>query len=347
MSPQISVPLKRISPLIEQAKSAGLNIEKALADLKIDVKGAANTKESISLGDYYRLHNTLALKLGDETLRLSARNLVPGSTDYVLQHTRKCKTLVEAMEVIAKSYNLLHGGDYNRVVKKRDRVDYIVDDRSFPYALDQDREYLLFSTECVLIFLHCMLMSIAPAAADAVLALHIKRRTPGGDCGHLGYWSAPIRFGADVYRLSLKRGIAFAAIAPSPSALTSLSVYGKIVETVAGKEAQNAAMAPASTLVKAAFAENLWGQDVIAARLGLSVASLRRRLSDEGMNFRDLRQQVLNEKARALLSGGGAVSEVAEQLGFSDFRAFNRAFKLWNGVTPAEFRGQNGDTASK
>ena len=75
--------------------------------------------------------------------------------------------------------------------------------------------------------------------------------------------------------------------------------------------------------------------------MGLSVATLRRRLSGEGFTFRALREEVLNETARRLLSGGKSVSDVAEALGFSDARAFNRAFKDWNGVTPKAFTSQS------
>ncbi|MGD9800293.1 MAG: helix-turn-helix domain-containing protein [Parvularculaceae bacterium] len=34
------------------------------------------------------------------------------------------------------------------------------------------------------------------------------------------------------------------------------------------------------------------------------------------------------------------MADVAEELGFSDFRAFNRAFKAWNGVTPKAYASQ-------
>jgi AraC-like DNA-binding protein len=66
-------------------------------------------------------------------------------------------------------------------------------------------------------------------------------------------------------------------------------------------------------------------------------ATLRRRLESEGASFRDLRRDTLNEAAKRLLRRRSSVAEVAEELGFSDFRSFNRAFKAWNGVTPKAY----------
>ena len=55
------------------------------------------------------------------------------------------------------------------------------------------------------------------------------------------------------------------------------------------------------------------------------------------MSFRDLRKEVLNDAAKSLLRRRKSVPEIAAELGFSDFRAFNRAFKAWNGETPKAF----------
>ncbi|HVU04003.1 MAG TPA: AraC family transcriptional regulator ligand-binding domain-containing protein [Polyangiaceae bacterium] len=76
-----------------------------------------------------------------------------------------------------------------------------------------------------------------------------------------------------------------------------------------------------------------------ARRLGMGVATLRRRLEDEGTTFSaivdDLRKQLAE---RHLTSAGATVSEVAFLLGFSDVRAFGRAFRRWTGQSPSEFR---------
>ncbi len=335
----ISVSFERVTPLLEQAAAAGIDIDELFNSLGLpDALNSHSTAVTISLADYYRIQNRLSILFGDETLHLSSRQLLPGSTDFVLQHVSECKNLFEVMQIVAKSYNLLHGGQFNAIIKRRSSIDYNIDDRQFPYADNLSMEYIFFSIECILIFLHCILMIISPTAKDAITSLHLRRLSPGGDCDHLGYWDAPIKFSAETYNVSFNRDIALTPITMPPAeALTSNAVYQKIVEVVAGRHAKYKNMQFISVLVRDALARGVVEQSDVAAQMGISVATLRRRLSDEGTGFRELRQAVLNESARRLLLCEKSVAEVSELLGFSEFRAFNRAFKGWNGVTPKAF----------
>jgi AraC-like DNA-binding protein len=46
----------------------------------------------------------------------------------------------------------------------------------------------------------------------------------------------------------------------------------------------------------------------------------------------------MNARARRRVLMKADLADVAEELGFSDRRAFSRAFKDWNGVTPSQYR---------
>lgn len=79
--------------------------------------------------------------------------------------------------------------------------------------------------------------------------------------------------------------------------------------------------------------------DRIAHRLGVSLRTLRRRLSREGVSLAELIEEVRNDIACSELRRPGAtVREVAERLGYSEPSAFHRAFKRWTGETPKAFR---------
>ena len=79
--------------------------------------------------------------------------------------------------------------------------------------------------------------------------------------------------------------------------------------------------------------------DQVAGALQVSVRTLRRRLSEDGTSFRALSERIRVQTARRLLREQGmTVTAVAEQLGFSDVRAFRRAFKRWVGRVPGEMR---------
>jgi AraC-like DNA-binding protein len=80
-------------------------------------------------------------------------------------------------------------------------------------------------------------------------------------------------------------------------------------------------------------------QRELARRIHISERTLRRRLGQLDTSFRTVSDDARYAKARELLAREGTtVAEVAQGLGYSDARAFRRAFKRWSGQVPADFR---------
>jgi AraC-like DNA-binding protein len=80
-----------------------------------------------------------------------------------------------------------------------------------------------------------------------------------------------------------------------------------------------------------------WGKERIGEELGMSGRHLNRKLADEAISFKGLREALLHDLAAQALRSGKAVAEVGDKLGFSDENAFSRAFRRWSGQTPAQF----------
>lgn len=85
-----------------------------------------------------------------------------------------------------------------------------------------------------------------------------------------------------------------------------------------------------------------WGKELIAEQLGISGRHLNRKLAEEGLTFKALRESVLQKMACQALHGEQKVAQIAEQLGFSDENAFGRAFRRWQGETPASYKAARG-----
>jgi len=80
-------------------------------------------------------------------------------------------------------------------------------------------------------------------------------------------------------------------------------------------------------------------KESVAELLSTSSRTLTRRLQEEECQFSNLLKDVRLEKAKQALSSGHAdVQQLAIELGFSDRRGFERAFKQWTGKTPAAYR---------
>ncbi|NBW35836.1 MAG: AraC family transcriptional regulator [Cytophagia bacterium] len=77
----------------------------------------------------------------------------------------------------------------------------------------------------------------------------------------------------------------------------------------------------------------------VAARFNITVRSFQRRLAEENISYRKLCHELGKDFAASLLSNQNVkITEIASTLGYSDSRAFQRAFKTWTGETPSKFR---------
>ncbi|MEJ6668632.1 MAG: AraC family transcriptional regulator, partial [Alcaligenes aquatilis] len=78
---------------------------------------------------------------------------------------------------------------------------------------------------------------------------------------------------------------------------------------------------------------------ITARALHMSTATLQRRLAMEGTSFQSLKDELRRDMAIIRLNAHSmSFAELAQELGFKDSAAFQRAFKAWTGVAPGAFR---------
>jgi len=86
----------------------------------------------------------------------------------------------------------------------------------------------------------------------------------------------------------------------------------------------------------------------VARRLGISVRSLHRRLTEEGQSYAVLANEASAHLAkRLLMDDNHTIHEAAHTMGFSDVSSFHRAFRRWTGTTPGAFRTPSVDPRSR
>lgn len=331
-----------LGPFQRLAAEAGI----PFSELEPAVDSLVNPGEggSLRLVDYFRMLERLSLKVQDETCKVSTRPLLPGTTTFVLSHLAECERLYEALKLIAKTYNLLHGGAFNRVEERGDDLVYAIDDSGFPYArVASGADYSHFVMECVLIFLHSTLVSVTSEELSGLLRkVYSKRPSRKGAGAHLQFWDVPIRWRSGIYGLVYdRRAIDLPIRTDRLDRGAMQSIYSLTIDYLERRYPGGGASATISERVSALLHRGVRTQAEAARMLGMSVPTLRRRLDDEDSSFRDLRRRCLNERAKSMLRRGVHISAIAEELGFSDFRSFTRAFKDWNRQTPAQFARRN------
>ncbi len=335
------LPAASLRPLAQMARAEGLDPAAVLNQLRLDSRlFDPGFEAAVRLSDYFRLLEQLALGSGDETYHVSMRPLMVGTSEFVRARLVACATLAEVMEVLAQSYNVVHGHRYNLVRQRGDSISYIIDDRDFPYALDADDPFILLSLECLLICVHALLLALAPdheRIAPSII------RTRGAACPrgatHLAFWGAPIRRRSSVFALEYPAAVGGIAVAPEQLAiLRGRTLYGSAAAILDRIDPPATPGLSLSDRIKREMAGGLFDQAEIARRMGMSAATMRRHLEQEATGFRELRAAMLNNIACARLEAGEPVAQIAETLGFSDSRSFARAFRQWNGVSPSAWK---------
>jgi AraC-like DNA-binding protein len=157
----------------------------------------------------------------------------------------------------------------------------------------------------------------------------------------------PVDYGSTVTRLAVSRHW---WRHPTPHADATLVA---LLSDLAGRRLQDLATEDDDdTRLATLLGESLVGGppslSETARRLGLSNRSLQRKLADRGTSFREEVARVRKQRAEMMLEDPNlALCEVSWLLGFSDPRAFTRAFRRWHGTTPSEWRrGRSGPVAT-
>ncbi|PCK09620.1 MAG: AraC family transcriptional regulator [Alteromonadaceae bacterium] len=95
------------------------------------------------------------------------------------------------------------------------------------------------------------------------------------------------------------------------------------------------------SLLKKEISVSLPSADVIAARLNVSVTTLRRQLQRDGTSYQKLKDECRMEAAFHFLNCLElSNNDIADKLGFDEPSAFFRSFKKWTGLTPGEYRAK-------
>ncbi len=329
----------QVRPIILSAADSGVDVDRLLGLLGVP-GGLASTAADfpLSLADYFRIQRDIAQSLDDLTVQLSERKLTYKTGNFVIAQIQKTRTLQDAVVSLAEHFNMMHGEDYNSVRVGAGTLTLIVDDSTFPYRFRNDTELMHFVGDCLLIKTHCLLDSLSNGlAAQAIRRVRLVRGRAGAEHKQTQFWDVPIDFGRPAYELVYDFDVACQPIPRIDGIdLSTDGVFARVINHLERNAPQGDKRSFTARTLEL-VADGCVMQGAVAQRLGISVATLRRRLADEEVCFRDLVLRSRLEKAEYQLAKGRTVSQVCEELGYSDIRAFNRAFKTWKGVTPADF----------
>ena len=150
------------------------------------------------------------------------------------------------------------------------------------------------------------------------------------------FFRAPLRFDAG------RSAVVFPAEwlnRPLPAAEAGLRLLlQRQIDALDGKQGANLPERVRSVLRTAILTGHGTVEDV-APMFSLHSRSLHRRLSEFGVTFKELADEIRFEIARRMLEESATpISQIADALDYADASAFTRAFRRWTKATPAAWR---------
>ena len=124
---------------------------------------------------------------------------------------------------------------------------------------------------------------------------------------------------------------------PDPALLQSLTQQAESM--MSELKQKNTITLQVRTVLKRLMQDEIPRREKVAEALGMNERTLQRRLQQAGTGY----QQVLDDIRRDtainwLTTTHVGVSDIADRLGFSEVRSFQRRFKEWTGFAPVKYR---------
>jgi AraC-like DNA-binding protein len=253
-----------------------------------------------------------------------------GAFDLLEYVTRSCDTWGEALARLSRYYRLLEDAAEIRVEADGDRASLVHDLVDPAWIGPRHGVESLLAT---------LVKQGRRAHGDfTVHEVRFRHPEPADVSEHRRFFRAPLSFGARASGFTFDRRW---LDAPQPAADTGLRA---VLDRQASAWLARLPTTPdlrarARRAVVQLLPGRALGIDAVARAMGTSRRTLQRGLAAEGASFQTVVDEVRSTLAVEHLAGGRTtIAEVAFLLGFSEPRAFHRAFRRWTGTTPDVYR---------
>ncbi|PVY79207.1 AraC family transcriptional regulator [Tamilnaduibacter salinus] len=170
----------------------------------------------------------------------------------------------------------------------------------------------------------------------------LERPSPGERWEHTyrQRWGCAVHFEASDNRVVTDAALLSEPLRhPAPSLRRTLEAHAR--DQMAAIDSDTTLVTRARVAIRHHLLQGVTRQDLIANELGMTSRTLQRRLSQEGVSY----QQVLDEVRQSLAEDylqrtDLPIPDIALRLGFSETTSFHRYFRHRVGTTPGEFRQQ-------
>ncbi len=312
-------------------RTCGVDDRRLFADAGIDYALVNNPAQRIPVADMTRLWNLAVAESGDPAFGLAVAQQVNLTTFHALGVAAMASASVrEAGDLICRFASMISDGIAMQFHQQGDEVGLVLGMHpDYPRFADA-------SVEAVLASVYLIAKQLVPESGAKHITFQHPCRSDPADYQQL--FQCPVSFNAaqdGIY--GALDGLASAQL---PSSSPQLARANAALCEDYFSDRQNQISARVRALITRDLEQGVSpALPAIASTLAMSERKLQRLLREEGIQFRDLLDDVRAILARQLLANDAlSIGRIAEQLGFDSLSSFTRACRRWHGMPPRALR---------
>ena len=245
------------------------------------------------------------------------------------------KDIKEAMQRVLRFTKVFTSSAYAGIEEGEDKIRLW--GRPYP-AYDpvlSDAQYEAFITTMILTFQHLYPGSFRP------LKVGLPRTEPLDDMDRFTrIFKCPIVFDQDGVWMEIDNATAHERLPTANAELAQIN--DQLCAQYIARFDKSDLLSQVYYLLLDTLFEGEPSMEEIAASLNVSTRTMQRKLKEQGTSFNTLLDDVRKELAQQYIQQSHMpLGEVSYRLGFSHMSSFSRAFKRWNGISPADWREAN------
>ena len=317
---------------IARLKSAGVPVAPLLRRAELTPEVIAEPEERLSVLSQIRLLDEAAIALKDDCLGFTlARDFDPREIGLLYYVMASSQSLGDALKRVARYSQITNEA---LVVGYREANRLIVNLSYSGVPRHSDRHQIEFCMFAALrIFRALTGQNIVPQHFS------ISHHRSGGTSEMARFVGTKIEFGADADELALNLDARELPLTHFDPYLNDLLLKYCEAALADRRDATSQLRTSVENAISSLLPHGRVLVEDVARGLRMSERTLARKLSDEGLNFTEIFQQLRRDLAiRYLADRKLHVSKIAWLLGFHQVSAFTHAFKRWTGKTPRQMR---------
>jgi AraC-like DNA-binding protein len=320
-----------VAAALQSVRGRDLNADELLAGVGLSSSLLQVPQARVSAKHYGALWRSIAVALDDEFFGQDSRRMKAGSFAMLCHSVLSCKTLGQALDRSLRFYALILDDIRGTAERNGKEARIVLHERATAAGCR------VFAHELLLMLLYgvsCWLVG----RRIPILRAEFSYSEPAHSAEYRLMYCADLRFDRPNTLIAFEASYLDLPVVQNER--TAKEFLRTAPENILLKYKNGSSL---SARVRRRLRQVLPGAvpdfEALAEELGMTPATMRRRLHEEGESYQSIKDQLRRDLAIGYLCHSSrSVMDIALELGFSERSAFHRAFRKWTGASPAEFR---------